>query len=215
MNLTTTTPSEQYNTSLSSLIQAAGVLRAAGLFSPSPPIAAFSLLSVAGLLFINPMFFNPARQRKVCDALLLLAALFAGLGLMLAGASTFSLLQAQAALGVAGTLSLPGASAETVFATPGRVVAPMLRWGLGLAATFAVLIAVTAFVRHGGHLDDRPRSTRTKAPVAVTGAPRNNRRNWVRWNARQRPTELPRYEKQVPGKGFPVPRARQTRDYRR
>jgi len=196
MNLTTTTtPSEQYNASLSSLTQAASVLRDAGLFDPSLPIAAFSLLSAAGLLFIIPLFFNLARRRKVCNALLLLAALCASIGLMLAGASTFSLLQVQAAQRVAGTLSLPGASAETVFAKPGRVVAPMLRDGLGLAAAFAVLIAVMAFVRHSGHLDDRPPSTQTKAPVAGAGATRNKKRNRVGWNAQQRPMELPRYRK--------------------
>lgn len=214
MNLTTTTPSEQYNASLSSLIQAASVLRDAGLFGPSPPIAAFSLLSAAGTLFIIPLFFNSARRRKVCNALLLLAALCASFGLMLAGASTFSLLQAQAVQRVVRTLSLPGASAETVFAGPGRVVAPMLRYGLGLAATFAMLIAVMAFVRHSGHLDDRPPSTRAKAPVAGAGAARNKNRNWV-WNARQRSMELPRYRKQVPGKGFPAPRGQQTRNHRR
>jgi hypothetical protein len=145
--------------------------------------------------------------------LLLLAALCASLGLMLAGASTVSLLQVQAAQRVVGTLSLPGASVETVFAGPGRVVAPMLRYGLGLAAASAVLIAIMAFMRHGGHLDDRPPPTRTKAPVAGAGDARNKNRNW-RWNARQRSTELPRYTKQVPGKGFPAPRGRRTRNYR-
>lgn len=190
------------------------MLRDAGLFGTFLPIAAFSLLSAAGPLFIIPLFFNPARRCKVCNALLLLAALCASLGLTLAGASTVSLLQAQAAQRVVGTLSLPGASAETVFAGPGRVVAPMLRCGLGLAAVFAVLIAVMAFVRHGGHLDDRPPSTQTKAPVAGAAAGRNKNRNWVQWNARQRSMELPRYGRQVPGKGFPAPRGRQTRNYR-
>lgn len=215
MNLTTTTiPSEQYNASLSSLIQAASVLRGAGLFSPPLPIAAFSLLTAAGLLFIIPLFFNLARRRKICNVLLLLAALCASLGLMLAGASTVSLLQVQAAQRVVGTLSLPGASAETVFVGPGRVVAPMLRYGLGLAATFVVLIAIMAFMRHGGHLNDRPPSTRTKAPVAGAGAGRNKNRNWVQWDAQQQSVELPRYTKQVPGKGFPAPRGRQTRNHR-
>lgn len=113
MNLTIT-PSGQYNASLSSLIQAASVLRGAGLFGTSLPIAAFSLLSAAGPLFIIPLFFNLARRRKICNVLLLLAALCASLGLMLAGASTFSLLQVQAAQRVVGTLSLPGADRKSV-----------------------------------------------------------------------------------------------------
>lgn len=144
--------------------------------------------------------------------LLLLAALCASLGLMLAGGSTFSLLQAQAALGVVGTLSLPGTSAETVFTTRGRVVAALLRWGLGLASTFAVLIGVVAFVRHGGHLDDRWLLTLTNTPVA--GAAGNNNRNWIPWNARQRPMELPRHGQQTPVRGFPAPRGRRPRGYR-
>ncbi|KAF2092684.1 hypothetical protein NA57DRAFT_62208 [Rhizodiscina lignyota] len=77
--------------------------------------------------FINALFFNPARRRKICDILLLLVggAVCTSLGLMFVGSSRHELQQTQAILPLMRTLSVPS-TLDIVFIAQGDLVGVMI-----------------------------------------------------------------------------------------
>ena len=165
MNLGTA-PSNQYNTSLTALVESAGQFRAQ-IVPEAVLIAAFALLIFGGLLSIIPLYFNSPRRQRICDFLLSLSALSVGFSFMLAGATAFALPEVQALLALTG---LPNTNSQAILVTVGDRLAFHLRLGIGFAATFVFYIVVISFYRHGGHLnnsDTEEESTGTWQPWTI------------------------------------------------
>lgn len=163
-------PSDEYNKTLSTLLDTARILRRE-MFQGFDFVAALASLFSGGLFLVFPVFFNPRHRYAICGVLMAMSALSLGFGLVAAGAAVSTTLRTQSLLTTPDSLTIDLGTGP-ISATSGDVLGTFLMCGIIANGVFVVLVVIAAFLRDGriftttkDHGDD-PLDTKPRPPPA-------------------------------------------------
>lgn len=140
-------PSDEYNKTLSTLLDTARILRRE-MFQGFDFVAALASLFSGGLFLVFPVFFNPRNRYAISGVLMAVSALSLGFGLVAAGAAVSTTLRTQSLLTTPDSFTIDLGTGP-ISATSGDVLGTFLKCGIIANGVFVVLVVVAAFLRDG------------------------------------------------------------------